>query len=204
MRRFIYFDTETTGTRAESDKIIELAAYDPLHKRSFVTLINPQIPIPPDATAIHQITDEMVRQAPSFAEVISGFLEFCAGDVALVAHNNDSFDLPFLEKEFARAEQSIPSHWFFVDSLKWARRYRKDLPRHSLQFLRQMYGIAPNQAHRALDDVMVLYQVFQMMIDDLSCDTVCELLKKSSPREKNPQAPQEKEQKNAETLLLFK
>ena len=178
MRRFIYFDTETTGTRAENDKIIEIAAYDPTHNKSFVTLINPKIPIPPDATAIHQITDEMVRSAPSFSEVVTGFIEFCSGDVALVAHNNDSFDLPFLEKEFARAKRSLPQHWIFIDSLKWARKYRKDLPRHSLQFLRQIYGIAPNQAHRALDDVMVLYQVFQMMIDDLSCDTVCELLQK--------------------------
>ncbi len=43
-----------------------------------------------------------------------------------------------------------------------------DLPRHSLQFLREVYGIEKNNAHRALDDVVVLYEVFQKMVDDLS------------------------------------
>ena len=57
--------------------------------------------------------------------------------------------------------------WKFIDSLKWSRKYRTDLPRHNLQYLREVYQIPANQAHRALDDVFVLQQIFSKMILDL-------------------------------------
>jgi DNA polymerase-3 subunit epsilon len=173
--RPLFYDTETTGIKFESENIIELAAYDPVNKATFVQLINPGRPIPPEATAIHKITDEMVAKAPSFEQAALEFIKFCEGDVILIAHNNDTFDLPFMREEFKRCGIAMPS-WRFLDSLKWARRYRPDLPRHTLQFLREMYEIPPNNAHRALDDVMVLYQVFSFLTDDISIDTAYNLL----------------------------
>lgn len=178
--RPIFYDTETTGIKSDKDRIIEIAAYDPVRDQRFEKLVNPGCPIPADATAIHHITNEMVATAPSFAEVGAEFIAFCEGDVVLIAHNNDSFDLLFLRNEFERHSLRMPS-WKFLDSLKWARRYRHDLPRHTLQFLREIYGIAANNAHRALDDVIVLYQLFQSMIDDLSMEDVYSLLNR--PRE---------------------
>jgi len=178
-KRFIYYDTETTGVRPGKDRVIEIAAFDPLEDRQFCMFSNPGCPIPPEASAISHITDDMVKDAPPIGEVLQLFAAFCAGDVVLVAHNNDAFDRPFLEAEFQRGGVVMPE-WVFVDSLKWARKYRTDLPRHSLQHLREAYGIAANQAHRALDDVIVLYQIFSRMIDDLSCETVLELLSQSS------------------------
>lgn len=177
--RAIYYDTETTGIKSDKDRIIEIAAYDPLRDLHFERLINPGCPIPPEATAIHRITDEMVFSAPSFAEVGAEFIQFCEGDVVLIAHNNDAFDLQFLRAEFARHSLTMPA-WKFLDSLKWARRYRPDLPRHSLQFLREIYGIAANNAHRALEDVKVLYQIFQSFLDDLSIEEAFALL--NAPR----------------------
>lgn len=173
--RAIYYDTETTGIRPDKDRIIEIAAYDPSRNLTFEKFVNPGCPIPPEATAIHHITNEMVASAPSFAQVGAEFIQFCEGEVVLIAHNNDSFDFHFLRCEFERHTLQMPS-WKFLDSLKWARRYRPDLPRHTLQFLREIYGIAANQAHRALDDVIVLHQVFQSFIDDLSIDDVYSLL----------------------------
>jgi DNA polymerase III subunit epsilon len=184
-KRAIYYDTETTGVRPDKDRIIELAAYDPVNDRSFVQFINPGCPIPPDASAIHHITDEMVASAPDFGTVIKEFIDFCSGDVVLIAHNNDSFDQQFLHHEFQRCSQQMPS-WLFMDSLKWSRRYRRDLPRHSLQFLREMYGIEANQAHRALDDVIVLHKVFTLMIDDLSIDEAFSLLNAPKPIQHMP------------------
>lgn len=178
--RPIYYDTETTGIRPEVDHIIELAAYDPVEDRFFSELIHPGCPIPPEATAIHQITDEMVANAPPFSEIGARFIEWCHGDVILIAHNNDSFDLPFLKSSFQRNSLEMPS-WRFLDSLKWSRRYRPDLPRHSLQFLREVYGIAANQAHRALDDVKVLHQLFSQYIDDLPIETAYQLLYSKRP-----------------------
>lgn len=176
--RPIYYDTETTGIRPEKDRIVEIAAFDPFRNKTFTTLINPGIAIPEEATAIHGITNEMVKEAPSFAQASKDLIAFCEEEVVLIAHNNDSFDKHFLIHEAKRHELSLPS-WPMIDSLKWARKYRPDLPRHSLQFLRQMYGIAENQAHRALDDVIVLHQVFSIMIDDLPLKTVMTLLENS-------------------------
>lgn len=174
--RAIYYDTETTGIRADRDRVIELAAYDPEKDKSFVTLIHPGCSIPFEATNIHQITNDMVKGAPTFKEIVPAFQAFCEGDVVLIAHNNDAFDLHFLKNEFKLADTAMPP-WRFIDSLKWARKYRPDLPRHSLQFLREVYGIKANQAHRALDDVIILHKVFSAMIDDLPLPTVFELLK---------------------------
>lgn len=173
--RAIYYDTETTGIRPSDDRIVEIAAFDPERDKTFVMLVNPGCPIPPQASAIHGITDEMVADSPSYAEVGQAFIEFCEGDVALIAHNNDDFDRHFLDHEARRHNLSYPE-WAMIDSLKWSRKYRPDLPRHSLQYLRQVYGIPKNRAHRALDDVVILHKVFSLMIDDLPISTVHRLL----------------------------
>jgi len=178
--RAIFYDTETTGLRADSENIIEIAAYDPTLNRTFEKLVNPGRPIPAEASAIHHITNDMVASAPGFEEVAREFIQFCEGEVVLIAHNNDAFDIHFLRAEFARSKVEMPG-WKFLDSLKWARRYRTDLPRHTLQFLREIYGIEANNAHRALDDVIVLHKVFSYMTDDLSMDEIYHLLNK--PRE---------------------
>ena len=175
--RPIYYDTETTGVKAERDRVIEIAAYDPVLNKTFEQLINPCCLIPPDATAIHHITNEMVKDAPTFADIIPQFNAFCEGDVVLIAHNNDNFDYHFLNHEFRRCDQTLPG-WKFLDTLKWARRYRPDLPRHTLQFLREIYGFPANNAHRALDDVVVLHQVFTSMTDDLDIREVYTLMNK--------------------------
>lgn len=173
--RPIYYDTETTGINAGKDRVIEIAAYDPENNRSFEKLVNPGCPIPPDTTAIHHISDEMVADSPDFSVIGKKFIEFCEGDVVLIAHNNDNFDVRFLRNEFQRHDITMPS-WSFLDSLKWARRYRPDLPSHSLQFLREIYGIPSNNAHRALDDVIVLHRVFSILIDDLDIEEALRLI----------------------------
>lgn len=177
--RPIYYDTETTGVKAGKDRIIELAAYDPERNQTFCSFIYPEGPIPAEASSISGITDEMVKDAPLFSLVGAQFIEFCSGEVVLIAHNNDAFDKLFLEYEYSKANLTMPN-WLYLDTLKWSRKYRSDLPRHSLQFLREAFGIQANQAHRALDDVMVLYQVFQKMVDDLSWDDILRLINQSS------------------------
>lgn len=174
--RPIYYDTETTGIRSDKDRIVELAAYDPEKNATFVEFINPGMPIPSEASAIHGITDEMVANAGNFGVVIQQFIQFCEGEVVLIAHNNDAFDQVFLKAEFQRNSVEFPTQWKFLDSLKWSRKYRKDLPKHQLQFLREVYGIEANTAHRALDDVIVLHKVFTYMLDDLTIDTAMQLL----------------------------
>lgn len=180
----IYYDTETTGIKTDKDRIIEIAAYNPVTGSSFVSFVNPGMPIPAESVAICNITDEMVKDAPSFQAVAPQFFEFCGPNAVLIAHNNDSFDKVILMNECKREGLSVPD-FRYIDTLKWARKYRPDLPRHSLQYLREIYQIAENNAHRALDDVMVLYQIFSKMIDDLSLGTIMDLLSQKEPPLKN-------------------
>lgn len=175
--RPIFYDTETTGLKPQKDRVIELAAYDPVENRVFETFINPQMPIPPEQTAIHHITDDMVKDAPTFGEVALDFTKFCEGDTVLIAHNNDAFDILFMKAEYERAQVPFPD-WKILCSLKWARRYRPDLPTHRLQVLRELFGIQANQAHRALDDVKVLCEVFFNLIGDLQISEVYNLMMK--------------------------
>lgn len=181
----IFYDTETTGVKPDKDRIVEIAAYNPVTQKSFVQFINPGIPIPSEATAITGISDEMVKDAPSFHVVGQNFIDFCGQEAILIAHNNDAFDKLFLELECQRSNLLLPS-WRYIDSLKWSRKYRSDLRSHSLQSLREVYGIAANQAHRALDDVMVLYQIFTLMVDDLSYETILQLLSQPQNLTKMP------------------
>lgn len=180
MRCFpIYFDIETSGLRSDQDRIVEIAAYSPIRDKGFDKLIQPGIPIPAEVSKIHGITDQMVADAPPFAKIAEEFCRFCqcqeGAEPLLIAHNCFGFDQHFLRAEFERAGLPAPT-WRYLDSLKWARKYRPDLPRHGLQFLRQIYGIEANQAHRAMDDVLVLRSVFEQMIDDLPMTLVVELM----------------------------
>lgn len=183
--RPIFYDTETTGLDSNKDRIIEIAAFDSTRNKTFCQLINPQMEIPKESIAICNITNEMVSEAPTFDKVAPAFIDFCSGECVLIAHNNDAFDIHFLRNEFERAKILMPK-WNFFDTLKWARKYRPDLPRHSLQYLREIYNIPANQAHRALDDVIVLERVFSKMSDDLSLETMIKLLKNTQNQVRMP------------------
>ncbi|PCI78169.1 DNA polymerase III subunit epsilon [Candidatus Aerophobetes bacterium] len=176
-KRFIYYDTETTGVNTREDRIVEIAAFDKTNNTTFSFLVNPSMPIPPGASNVHHITDSMVKDAPTFDVIGKKFTEFVGENGILVAHNNDGFDLPLLKSEYARHGIEMPNA-IFLDSLRFARKYRPDLPRHTLQHLREHYGFPANNAHRALDDVIILEQVFSTMIDDLSPSQVYELCMK--------------------------
>lgn len=174
--RPIFYDTETTGLYAGKDRIIEIAAFDAKSGKTFETLVNPEMPISQESIEICQITNEMVEKAPKFDRAGQDFLNFLGRDFVLIAHNNDAFDLPFLKAEYQRINLPLPD-MITIDSLKWARKYRPDLPRHALQYLREIYQVKENQAHRALNDVVVLKEVFFKMTDDLDMETVLSLLK---------------------------
>lgn len=100
-RPLVFFDLETTGTDPARDRIVEicLLRLEPGGRRDVRTRrINPGRPIPPEATAIHGIRDEDVRDAPTFRQVAKGFLEFVEG-ADLAGFNVKRFDLPLLDRE---------------------------------------------------------------------------------------------------------
>ncbi len=102
----VFFDLETTGISIASDRIIEISYLKILLDGSEISkthLVNPTIPIPPQTTKIHGITDDDVKDSPTFAEIAQGLAnEFEGCDFA--GYNSNKFDVPLLAEEFIRAE----------------------------------------------------------------------------------------------------
>lgn len=104
-RPIAFIDLETTGVNLSSDRIVEIAIVKlkPDHSRETkYFLLNPEMPIPPVVSEIHGITDEKVKDAPTFKEKaneIKQFLENCD----LGGYNSNRFDIPLLMEEFLRA-----------------------------------------------------------------------------------------------------
>ena len=105
----IFFDLETTGIDISKDRIVEISylKIDPKgNEKSKTLLINPGMPIPPQATEIHGITDEDVKDAPFFQAVAKNLAkEFEGCDLA--GYNSNKFDIPLLAEEFLRADVDI-------------------------------------------------------------------------------------------------
>lgn len=108
-RPIAFIDLETTGVNLSSDRIIEIAIVKVMTdgtRQVKRKLINPQIPIPPASSEIHGITDEMVKDAPTFKQVaneLKQFVESCD----LGGYNSNRFDIPLLMEEFLRAGLDI-------------------------------------------------------------------------------------------------
>ncbi|MEO5501985.1 MAG: 3'-5' exonuclease [Ginsengibacter sp.] len=104
-RPIVFIDLETTGINLASDRIIEIAIIKILPDRSRIVkqkLVNPQIPIPKESSDIHGITDDKVKDAPSFKEVANELKQFIA-NADLSGYNSNRFDIPLLMEEFLRA-----------------------------------------------------------------------------------------------------
>ena len=100
----IFFDLETTGTKANVDKIVEISAikYLPEGKDEFkVKRLNPEMPIPEEATNIHGIKDEDVKDCPTFKQIARSLFEFF-GDCHLGGFGITHFDIRLLQNEFKR------------------------------------------------------------------------------------------------------
>ncbi|MDR0231221.1 MAG: 3'-5' exonuclease [Dysgonamonadaceae bacterium] len=105
----VFFDLETTGINIVSDRIVEISylkVYPDGKEESRTRKINPEMPIPPQATAIHGITDEDVKDCPTFksiAKSLAAQIEGCD----LAGYNSNRFDIPLLAEEFLRVGVDI-------------------------------------------------------------------------------------------------
>lgn len=157
---FTAFDTETTGLISSNDRLLEIGAVQFSKDgvmATFSQLINPCCPLPPAAMAVNNITMEMVRDCPTEAQVLPGFIAFIS-DTILLAHNAN-FDLKFVNTALGRCGyQSLQNKT--EDTVHLAKAVFPDLPNHKLQSLAQHFGIEPGNAHRAQDDARVCMEVF--------------------------------------------
>jgi DNA polymerase-3 subunit epsilon len=155
---YVVIDVETTGGQGERHRITELAAVKVRDGRivdRFESLINPQRTIPRGITRLTGITDEMVADAPRFADLADDFEAFM-GDAIFVAHNVN-FDYGFLSREYARLGRS-----FRHPKLCTCASMRKLYPggdSYSLAALCQRFDIALETHHRALCDAEAAAQL---------------------------------------------
>jgi len=101
-----FFDLETTGTNVAKDRIVEIAmlkVFPNGNKESHTWRVNPEMPIPPQVSQIHGITDEMVANEPTFKELAPRVYELLK-DSDLAGFNSNRFDIPLLAEELLRAE----------------------------------------------------------------------------------------------------
>ena len=104
-RPMVFFDLETTGTNIATDRIVEISVVKVMPDGEEITRtrrINPEMPIPAEATAVHHITDEDVKDCPTFRQVAKSLCEFMVG-CDFCGFNSNRFDLPLLAEELIRA-----------------------------------------------------------------------------------------------------
>jgi len=104
--KLVAFDIETTGLDVENDRIVEIsfeiiAETESWKSENKTYRLNPEVPIPPEASAIHGIKDEDVKNCLTFRELAGEFWSIVS-DAILIGYNIKNFDLPFLAKEFER------------------------------------------------------------------------------------------------------
>ncbi|MCF7848523.1 MAG: 3'-5' exonuclease [Kiritimatiellales bacterium] len=164
---FVAFDLETTGTNPLGDRIVEIGAVrfvDGIPADTFGILVNPGIPIPPEASAVNGISDDMVRNQPPVEDVLGTFSDFC-GALPLVAHNAP-FDFKFMlqavKTHKARAPKGV-----VLDTLSMAREVFPGMFNYKLGTLVRHFGFPGGNFHRAEEDSAYCGMLFQHIFQTL-------------------------------------
>lgn len=159
-------DLEMTGLAVKEDKIIEIGAVkvrDGQVTETYGMLVNPHRTIPEEIQQITGITNEMVEHAMEPEEAIPGLLVFIGEDV--IVGQNIIFDYSFL-KQWA-VNQKMQLELKAYDTLKYARKLLPPEQPKNLEALCSYYGIARENAHRALDDAIETQQIFAKMVEEI-------------------------------------
>lgn len=172
-RPVVFFDLETTGTNIPNDRIVEISVVKVMPDGSEIVKtrrINPGCPIPAEATAIHHITDEDVKDEPEFRKVARSLADLFTGcDIA--GFNSNRFDIPLLDQEFQRAGVDFDfgkARFIDVQTI-----FHKKEPRTLVAAYKFYCGKDLTEAHSASADTMATYEVLKAQLeryDDLPND----------------------------------
>lgn len=161
----VFFDLETTGIDITKDRIVEISyvkVFPNCKEESKTMRINPERPIPPESTAIHGITDDDVKDCPTFkavAKTLAAQIEGCD----LAGYNSNRFDIPLLAEEFLRADVNIDlNRRKFVD----VQTIFHKMEQRTLSAAYKFYcNKTLENAHTAAADTMATYEVLQAQLD---------------------------------------
>ena len=164
-RPIIFFDLETTGVDAAKDRIVEISMVkiDVNGEKQIKTRrINPEMPIPAEATAVHGITDDDVKDEPTFKQIAKSLAKFIEG-CDFGGFNSNRFDLPVLVEEFMRAEVDVNfSNRKFVDvqSIFHKKEQRTLVAAYKFYCNKDL-----ENAHSAEADTLATYEVLEAQIE---------------------------------------
>lgn len=165
MIREIVLDTETTGMDPlTGDRIVEIGAVELANHlptgRTLQLYINPERDVPAEATAVHGITNEFLKDKPVFSQVYTEFIDFIGNDSTLVIHNAE-FDMKFINWELQNVGHTAIPWSRVVDTLAVARKKFPGSPA-SLDALCRRFGIdnTARTFHGALLDSELLAEVY--------------------------------------------
>lgn len=164
MLRFAIVDLETTGGKAENNRVIEvgIVLMDGVEVvNSYHKLVDPGQPIPPFICGLTGISDEMVSGQPQFSAIADEVYELVK-DRIFVAHNVQ-FDYKFTAAELKRCciRLDVPR----LCTVKLARRVFPGLPSYSLHNLTESLGLPDFNHHRALDDTMAAAEILKLALN---------------------------------------
>ena len=165
---FVAIDVETTGTLSYVDHIVELAAVRFSSDKvlgEFSSLVNPGVAMPPEASQVNNITDEMLKGQPQIEDVLDEFSNFCGND-CLVAHNA-IFDFQFLaaalEKHYMMAPQGP-----VLDTYALSRKVFPGLSNYRLSTLVEHLKIPSSEFHRAKQDAVSCGYLFNAILSKMN------------------------------------
>lgn len=161
----VFFDLETTGTNVTQDRIVEISIIKVLpggEEIEKTRRVNPGIPIPAEATAVHHITDEDVANEPTFRQIAKSLAELFA-DSDIAGFNSNRFDIPLLIEEFHRAGVTLDlSRTRFIDVQTIF--HKKE--QRTLSAAYKFYcGSNLEDAHSANADTRATYEVLKAQLD---------------------------------------
>jgi DNA polymerase III epsilon subunit family exonuclease len=188
---FVVVDVEATGAKMPPNRIIELGAYRIRGKQivdNFLTLVNPEIPIPRFVASLTGINNDMVKEAPLFANVVPRWLEF-VGDAVLIAHNAP-FDTNFINHEISRVypgRRMVNPH---LCTVTLSRRAIPGLTNYRLETVAENFSIPIPDRHRAGSDALATAEIFLHLLERLAASGVKDLAAahkyESMPIQKGP------------------
>ena len=164
-RPLVFFDLETTGTNISRDRIVEISVIKLMPDGTVIEKtrrINPEMPIPAEATAVHHITDDDVRKEPTFRQIAVSLAQMLSGcDIA--GYNSNRFDVPLLDQEFERAGVDFDisrARMIDVQTI-----YHKKEPRTLVAAYRYYCDKNLEEAHSALADTRATMEVLLAQLD---------------------------------------
>ena len=160
-----FIDLETTGISLGSDRIVEIAVVKILADGTTIVkrkLINPEMPIPEASSAIHGITNEMVKDAPTFRQVAQELKQVLDG-CDLAGYNSNKFDIPLLVEEFMRAKIDFDMKGRKLVDVQHI--FYKMEPRTLSAAYKFYCGKTLESAHSAEADAMATYEVLLAQLE---------------------------------------